>query len=164
MSLYRIKQFYWSITSKITEEDRIFLKKYLKDKEIELFKKLTVADQKHCIKVAKEIKQYYEKNSIKDTSMIKIGLMHDIGKIHKPLSPIDKSIMVLLDSITKGKVKRFNNIKKIDVYYNHGEKGYIILKEIGYDEYYLDIVKNHHNNNIKGDEKLNLLIKCDSNN
>jgi hypothetical protein len=62
--------------------------------------------------------------------------------MYKRLNPIEKSIIVILDSVSKGRLKRFKNMKKIDVYYNHGDKGYTILKAHGnYSERFLYLIK-----------------------
>jgi putative nucleotidyltransferase with HDIG domain len=89
------------------------------------------------------------------------ALLHDIGKIEGKLNLIDKSILVVLDRITKGKIKEFKNLKKVDIYYNHPDKGYNILKNFDYNDRFLYLIRNHHNKSIK-DKELEVLIKCDS--
>ncbi len=160
MSLYRIKQFYWAITSTISLKDKDFLKKYLNENEINLFNKLAVYEQKHCIKTAQDIKKIYSTNEI----LIKAALLHDIGKVSKPLNLLEKSFVVVLGHLFKNKIRRYENIKIIDSYYNHGENGYKILKGYGYDERFLYLVKNHHNNDIIGDNELNILKQYDNQN
>lgn len=165
MSIYRIKQFYWALNCKIDEEDIKFIDKYLNSTERKLFRSLAKYEQKHCINVAQSISNAYEYKNKEDEIFIKAALLHDIGKVYKKLNVIEKSLMVMLDSITKGKIKKFDNIDKINVYYNHPDKGYEILKNSGdYDEKFLYLVKNHHNDNIIGDKKLDILKKCDSKN
>ncbi|QGU93757.1 HDIG domain-containing protein [Clostridium bovifaecis] len=160
MTSYRIKQFYWGITAKISLEDKGFLKEYLNDNELKLFSRLPIYDQAHCIRTAKEVKRVYLKNRMSNNLLIKAALLHDIGKIEGRLNLIDKSVLVVLDKLTKGKIRRFNNVKKIDVYYNHANKGYSILKEYNYNERFLYLIKNHHNNIIR-DKELEILRECD---
>lgn len=164
MSLYRIKQFYWSITAKINEEDINYLKKYLNDNEIALFNELAVIDQKHSINVAKNLEKYCDTNKIKKDILVKSGILHDIGKVGYKSNVFNKSIMVLLNKFTKGKVKKYKNIKMVDMYYNHAELGYNILKGCNSDDELLYLIKNHHNTEIKEDIYLDLLKKYDSNN
>ena len=80
---------------------------------------------------------------------MKSALLHDIGKITKRLNVIDKSIIVILNKLTKGKLKSIKKSKKIQCYYNHSSYGYEILKDIIDDTVILDIVKNHHSDNSK---------------
>lgn len=164
MSLYRVKQFYWSITSKVSIQDEKFISNYLNEQEKYLFQKLTDYEKIHAIKVAKDIDKLYNKDGEHKDMLIKVGLMHDIGKISHRLNPINKSLMVILDGISKGKIKKYHNIKQIYVYYNHADIGYNILKQYGYKERFLYLIKNHHNDNIIGDEELNILKMCDSRN
>lgn len=164
MSLYRIKQFYWSITSKIDENDNKYIEKYLNSEELKLFHKLSVVEQKHCLRVAHSLENLKDKKITNKERLIKTALLHDIGKIAKRVGIVDKSLLVIGDKVTGGKLRKHINIKKVDVYYNHGDKGYDILKKIGEDERILYLVKNHHNNDIIGDKELNLLKLCDSNN
>lgn len=166
MWLYRVKQFYWSLTSKIGTEDKLFINYYLQRHEAELFSKLSISEQKHCIKVAMDVKECCdsEKINLNEKIFIKIALLHDIGKLNGNLGVVDKSLIVILNKITKGKIKKLHKIKKIDVYYNHGNKGYDLLKKYNYDERFLFLIKNHHNSAIIGDKELDILMKCDNRN
>ncbi|MFD3155342.1 HD domain-containing protein [Haloimpatiens sp. FM7330] len=162
---YRIKQFIWSINSKITSEDMKFVEKYLNSEQIQLFNKLSTCEQKHCVNVAKDISELHESNNIKYyNELMKAALLHDIGKIECKLNVIDKSVLVILDKLFNGKLKKYKNIKKVDVYYNHAYKGYQILKKIEANKKVLHLVKNHHNNKIINDIELNILKKYDNKN
>lgn len=168
MFLYRIRQFIWSVTSKLTEEDRIFMQKHLNKVESELFYKLPVYEQKHSINVARDVKSVYDNPSsfkcdYEKEKLIKAALLHDIGKAEFKLSVIDKGILVILNKVTKGNLKKLTNVKKIDCYYNHGERGYNILKKYGYDEEFLGLIKNHHNKNVHSNA-MDILKYCDDKN
>jgi putative nucleotidyltransferase with HDIG domain len=164
MSLYRIKQFYWSITARISIDDNKYIKKYLNEREINLFNKLAVLDQKHSINVATDVENYCKIQNIKNNMLIKAALLHDIGKSEYKSNVLNKTIMVLLDKITRGKVKKYKNIRMINTYYNHGVLGYNILKDYGYEEKLLYLIKNHHNTEIKENLYLDILKKSDNNN
>lgn len=168
--IQRVKQFYMAITCKITDEDKKFIEAYLNKNEQELFYRLSVSEQCHCVRVTKDIKNfiYNKTNDLKynlsKEELIKVALLHDIGKINCNLNVFEKSIMVLLNKFTKGKLKKLNNIKKVDVYYNHGIMGENILNKMQYSERFLYLVKNHHNNDIIGDMELDMIKKCDDRN
>lgn len=164
MTLYRIKQFYWGITAKIDLKDKRFLQEHLTEDEIKLFNKLTINEQKHSIKTAFDAKRLCVKNNINYDNLIKVALLHDIGKINYNMTLIEKSFMVLLNKMFKGNIKKYYKFKIVDTFYNHGDIGYTLLKNMGYDERFLYLVKNHHNNDIIGDKVLNFLKKCDDNN
>ena len=164
MSLYRVKQFYWSMVSKLNDEDIDFIKSYLETYELQLFHQLPTYDQKHCINVARDVKSTCDKRKLQSKNLIKVALLHDIGKIYNSMNPIDKSIMVIMHNITNGKIKAYNKIKNVNMYYNHGDIGYNLLRKYGYDERFLFLVKNHHNHNIIEDIELALLKECDDRN
>lgn len=179
----RIKKFYWSITAKINSDDEIFIRKYLNETELLLFNQLSLDEQKHSVNVAKfldKITRVGNQESLKGVKdlnidhyqnpdyaqerilLIKAGLLHDIGKIGNKMTPIDKSVLVIADKLTNGNIKRFKSNGKIFTYYNHGNQGYNILKKYDYDERFLYLIKNHHNNDIIGDKQLDLLKLADS--
>lgn len=162
MSLYRAKQFCWAVSSFFKKVDYTYIKKHLTLEEIEFFNMLKKSERLHCIRVSKDASEYYERvlqeekimNVSKDM-IIKLGLLHDIGKIKQPLTVIDKSIVVVLNKLTKGKLKNNSKSKKVYIYYNHPQEGVKILKDIGYDEDFLYVVENHH----KKVQNLNMALK-----
>ena len=164
MSLYRVKQFYWSMVSKINDEDIEFLKTYLETYELQLFNQLPTYEQKHCINVARDVKLTCNQRDLQWKDLIKVALLHDIGKIYNIMNPIEKAIMVIMHKITNGKIKKYEKIKNVNMYYNHGEIGYNLLKKYSYDDRFLFLVKNHHNNNIRDDIELDVLKECDDRN
>lgn len=161
--LYRLKQFYWGLTSRIKKSDKEFIEIYLNSQELDLFSLLNKNEQLHSIRTARDVKKLI-KDKEDEYRLVRAALLHDIGKIEVSLTIIDKSFLVLLHRFTKGKLKKFIGIKKVDVYYNHPEKGYNILKNYLDDERVLYLVRNHHNKEIVNDEELEILKKCDSKN
>ena len=169
MSFYRIKQFIWGVTSLFKEVDYTYINKFLNEEEIKIFNNLKHNDKHHCIRVCKDsIKMRNDLNI--DIDMYKLGraaLLHDVGKGEKHLSLIEKSTVVLLDKFTNGKIKKFNNIKQIDVYYNHPKIGREILIKNGFenDKELLDVVRYHHNvKRVKQNKMLNIIKICDDKN
>lgn len=210
----RVRQFIMNLTDKMSEDDYKYAQLKLNKEEYECFKSISKSEQKHSIRVAREIekisslikkgdnfengyeltngeilsekiisnaKNYLLKN---EENMIKIGLLHDIGKSRQRINIIDKSIIVILNKLTKGKLAKIN-LKKIQCYYNHSEYSYEILKEI-YDLYkkevpnldekdkyknfdkdsnkyreFLEIIKNHHNENYKDNEDKNSEVNAE---
>lgn len=165
----RVKQFFRSITAKLTIEDKEFIQSYLNKKEIDLIYKLPIYDIKHCINVAKDIstnenKKDLIKQGIDYNELIKSALLHDIGKSIKPLNPIYKSILVLSNKFTKGKIKKFEDkSRKIYIYFNHGKEGYKILKGNDYSEEFLEVIRDHHDYSNKSNW-LDIIRKYDDRN
>lgn len=164
MNLYRVKQFYWAINCKIDNRDLQFLNIHMNEQELSLFYRLSIQDQKHSINVAYDVEKVCKKENIESKLLLKAALLHDIGKTYKNLNVIDKSILVMANSVTGGNLKKLSNIKKINVYYNHAKIGKDILKKYNYEEKLLYLIENHHNDKLKGNKELNILKMCDDRN
>lgn len=163
----RVKQFFSYAIAKLDINDKMYIEKHLNDDEIALFNKLSIHEQKHSVNVARDVESECKINLIDlddSRNLVRTALLHDIGKIKVPLNIIDKSIVVILDKITKSKIKEIKNIKKIYIHYNHGYEGYKILKKINENDQVLFMVKNHHNKELKDNLELNILKKCDDRN
>lgn len=161
MLLYRVKQFWWSLSCKIDKKDIEYINLHLNSEEKKLFTKLKESEQKHCINVAKDAEQICFNKNIKCDKIIKVALLHDIGKICNRLTIFDKAVIVILDSISKGKLKKLKRINKINVYYNHAKIGADMLRIYGYEERFLYLIENHHNKDQIEDLELNILKECD---
>lgn len=155
---YRVRQFIKAVTGKVTSEEIAFVKRYLSHEECQLFFRLKPYEQRHCIDVAYQIMKVLDE----DKEMVRLGLLHDIGKIQYPLNPIEKSMIVILDCISHGKIKKYATLKMVKCYYLHPQIGYELLKQIGtYEEEFLEIIRKHHESHA-GDSKLILLQKADN--
>ncbi|MCH3965477.1 MAG: HDIG domain-containing protein [Clostridium sp.] len=167
MFFYRLKQFYWNLSSNLDEYDLFFLNHILNDKELKLFNRLSISEQKHSVKVAYSVEKMCIERNINSGLLIKAALLHDIGKIYKRLNIIDKSILVLLDKLTRGKMEKICNVSKISkigIYYHHATLGADLLNKIGCDKYLIYLVKNHDNKNTYHNSDLDILKYCDNNN
>ena len=169
MSLYRIKQFYWATEAIIKKVDYKYANEFLDDKERVLFNKLTKGDKHHSIRVCKEaIKTLNTKldyNKRLDINKVaKAALLHDIGKMEHGLNAVEKSLVVILNKITNGKLKKYDNIKLVAIYYNNPETGDNILRKTNkYDKDFLEAIKYHHsNNNFENNDLLKILKESDN--
>jgi putative nucleotidyltransferase with HDIG domain len=168
VSLYRVKQFIWGINSLYKKVDYAYVSQFLNKDEIDIFKKLKNNDQHHCIRVCRDSLQYNKEYfiNLNEYKLGRAALLHDVGKGKLHLSLIEKSIIVILDRITKGKLKKYNKIKQVNIYYNHPKIGFNILKDLGYEDELLEVVKYHHNKGkINCDNKmLQIISLCDDKN
>lgn len=158
---YRIKQFMWNITAKRNEEDYRWAINYLNRKEKDLFDRLSIGEQNHSIRVAR-LMDDETKNEPRNEIYVKLGLLHDIGKSKYRLNVFKKVCMLFVHKLSKGKAKKYSNIKMIRGYYKHGEIGRTMLE--GVDEYSLDFleaVQNHHYIELCDNELVKKLRECD---
>lgn len=158
---YRMQQFMKTITASMTENEKRWVKDYLTQREQALFFRLKVYEQKHALCVAKLLGEWTNESR----EMIRLGLLHDIGKILYPLNPIEKSLMVILHKVTAGKIKSLSQIKMVKCYYEHPILGYELLSREGvYEQVFLECIKGHHERICpdKVPYELSLLQKADN--
>lgn len=146
----RVRQFYINLVDKMKEEDYKYVEAILNENEVSLFYKMIKSEQKHSVRLARDIEKAIDYIVVDDPDivknrdlLIKSSLLHDVGKSRAKINIFEKSIIVILNKITKGNLKNVNN-KKVDCYYNHSEYSYELLKDIIDDEIILNIIKNHH--------------------
>ena len=165
MSLYRVKQFIWALKSLSEEIDADYVNKYLNKKEKSLFNRLKKTDKQHCIRVSKDAIRLSEGKNINKNRVAKVALLHDIGKGEYSLNVIEKSVLVILNKMTSGKLKKYDNIKAVDSYYNHAKKGADLLKHFNkYDKEFLDTIRYHHSNKVQGNKLLDIIKESDNRN
>ena len=66
----RVKQFYVNVTDKMTKKDYDYAKEILNSEELELFMRLSKSEQKHSIRIAKDIEFTIDNNEIKDEEIV----------------------------------------------------------------------------------------------
>lgn len=165
--MYRVKQFIWVIKSLVEKVDYNFVDKFLNIHEKQLFDKLSKSDKQHSIRVSKDAIKIIETSNynINLEKIAKAALLHDIGKVDGGLNIFEKSVMVILDKVSKGEFKKYSNIKQIDMYYNHPEKGIDLLKEFdSYDKEFLDSIRYHHQVNKSNNIILEVIKESDNRN
>ena len=161
--LYRVKQFFWSLDTRMGREDMEYVKKNLSGREYALFMKLSKQERKHSVKVARDVEAECLSEGMDAGELVKIALLHDIGKLKQRLSSIDKSVLVIADKVSKGRIRDLES-RKVEVYFNHGAIGAELLKGYGLSERALYIIGNHHNKDIEGDRELDILRRHDGKN
>lgn len=165
MALYRVKQFVWALKSLSEDIDIEYVNKFLNKREKILFNKLRKTDKQHCIRVSKDAVHLSKGKNINLNRVAKVALLHDIGKGEYGLNIIEKSVLVILNKMTKGKLKKYDSIKAVDSYYNHAERGANLLKRFNtYDKEFLDTIRYHHSNKIQGNKLLDIIKESDNRN
>ena len=165
--LYRVKQFFWAIKSLSEDIDKDYVNKFLNKKEKRLFNRLKKMDKQHCIRVSKDAVNLSKDKGLNTKRVAKAALLEAFPYFAKEygLNIVEKSVLVILNKISKGKLKKYNTIKAVDSYYNHAEKGANLLKQFNvYDKEFLDTVRYHHNNNVVGNKLLEIIRESDNRN
>ncbi len=170
---YRIKQFWFAISSKMGEADRVFAYQHLNIKEAALFFSLPDFEQKHGVVVAQKMLSAASGiREIDKRKLARLGLLHDIGKSAARLSIFDKSVLVILHKLLSpiynllagwGKGARSPRMFKIFyVHKHHGAIGAEILSRIAEEKDIVAEVRSHDYPHTSDDVYMKLLDEADS--
>ena len=171
--LYRAKQFWFALVAKMTEEDRLYVHQNLNLKEAAMFFTLPEYEQKHAVVVAqKMVKLAQGFRHLDQKKVIRLGLLHDVGKVGAKLSIFDKGLLVILHRVLppvydtlalwgRGD-KPFFYFKKFYVHKHHGVVGAEMLKKVSENEDIIDEIRRHDEPVSEHDVYLKILDLADS--
>lgn len=143
---YRLQQFYFGMFSVYTKADEAFARSYLSSQEFALFNQLPPFEKKHAAVVAHKMLDLALYNpELDQRKLVKLGLLHDIGKVAERNSVFTKSMLVIIrflfpvffDWLAEKGVRRFY------VHKHHGAVGAELLQKIGVSSEFLSIIKKH---------------------
>lgn len=152
--LYRLNQLYNAIFAHVEQNEYLWLNSKLTTKELELFKKQTVTEQRHALDVAYEIR--FSRNDIIKTygksvydDLIKAALLHDCGKSLIELKLWQRIFIVIagyLPNKVKVKMTKKRNLlgKILLVNKLHPAWGKRLASKTGATQNILTLIKNHH--------------------
>ena len=157
----------------MTEEDNIFVRQYLDIKEASLFFSLPEYEQKHCVTVARRMfAESRDKKNLDGRKIIRLGLLHDIGKAAIRLSLLNKGFMVIIKRIANpfynlfakmGESEKSNPFfRKFYVHKHHGHIGSEMLKRIGESADIVNEVAMHDEPVTSHDAYMQILDQADS--
>lgn len=153
-----------ALKARITSEDESLVRKFLTPQEQILFYRQRIADQFHALCTTKHILDDIEDNEwINRTRIIKMALLHDIGKINVFMPLWVRPAAVLLKKfvprIYKWLVKKGNQqnthliYKYFYTYEEHPQIGETFLREIQTEKEVITLVRMHHDQPSPNDPK-----------
>ena len=150
----RINQFFSALNPKITFAQTIYVQEVLDAEQARLFFNMSLADQSHCLKVAKTVEMLAAKykQNIDKQLLIKAALLHDIGKNKKYSDVWYKTACVLMETLFPDYAAKIaaENTDKIFLskalyyYYNHPQIGADKLRDLSNEEKLALLVAWHH--------------------
>jgi len=165
---YRFNQFITAFRANISYSDVEFIRHYLTKAEQVLFYKMRRYDQKHALQVAHKCLLKCDSNTWIDRSnLVRVALLHDIGKSIMPLSLISRILYVLTKKINEGRLVKFFAKEKsfiplfrqFYVLNNHSDIGAELIGEIENNPELIEIIRNHHNKPTPNESQLLPVIR-----
>ena len=110
--------------------------------------RLRNAERDHAIAVAKTIMDRLPGELMPDeaVALIRAALLHDVGKIRYPAGAIEKSLVLLLGKVFRGRPP-WKTWKAWDIRQNHPEYGWELVRELESFQaypYLADAIRFHH--------------------
>ncbi|MFA4904805.1 MAG: HD domain-containing protein [Desulfobaccales bacterium] len=146
-----MKQFWFGMTAVYGQADEAFARGYLNSAEMDLFNQLPGFEKKHAVVVARKMLELALYNPELDPQkLVKLGLLHDIGKVLERSSLVSKSLLVIIrfflpqlyDWLAARGVKSIF-LRRFFVHKHHGLVGANLLAKIGVSGEFLMIIKKH---------------------
>jgi putative nucleotidyltransferase with HDIG domain len=148
---YRLKQLYSGLTAVYGEADEAFAQSYLNAEEVALFNQLPGFEKKHSVIVARKMLELALYNPELDPGkLVKLGLLHDIGKIKEHNSLLTKGILTIIRFVfphlydwlaDQGEGRPF--LRRFYIHKHHGAVGAAMLASMGESSEIVLMVKKH---------------------
>ncbi|MFH1362147.1 MAG: HD domain-containing protein, partial [bacterium] len=95
--LRRVRQFRVSRLARYTSQDETFARSYLNMKEWSFFTRLPNFEKKHCVMVGEQMLEAARQHpDLEERKLVRLGLLHDIGKVLENNSIWTKAMLVLI--------------------------------------------------------------------
>jgi len=141
--------------NKLSDKDIVFLRENLNKQEQILFYSMTALDQRHSLAVAYALQEMIgRKTKLNLDKLLKVALLHDVGKARAKLRVPDRIFQVLLFVLckplanylaNKGALYQTGYWRRIlYIYKYHPQVGANLLKDIGLSAGIIYLVEHHH--------------------
>ena len=149
--LYRLKQFYSGMFARYTKADEIFARGYLNIQEMSLFHQLHGFEKKHSVIVGRKmLEAAHRYPQLDQRKLVRLGLLHDIGKVLERNSILTKSILVIVRFFLPGLYDHLADrgkdhlfFRRFYIHKHHGREGANLLEKIGESAEVLSIIAKH---------------------
>jgi putative nucleotidyltransferase with HDIG domain len=149
------RRFFCSLFPKLSIGDIEFLRSHLGKQEQILFYRMPLTDQKHCINTAYAVEILaHQKGKLNEKMLIKVALLHDIGKVVAPPSLKHRVYSALIECFLpflipflakRGKKQHASRLcRAVYIKKEHGVLGAELLKELNWGEGPLFLISHHH--------------------
>ncbi len=165
----RVLQFVRAIFARVSTEDMALVEQYLPSELHPLFFALSVPDQCHALRTARNAMALAGSLGTVDRLLLtRCALLHDVGRKKGDLGTFWKSFAVLFAAICSDLSRAYGDgndggvlARKMRVYFHHAEIGAELLESVGFARE-AEIVRKHHEAPAENDPpELRILRRAD---
>jgi hypothetical protein len=164
--VYRSRQFFSALWSpKVPVADDL-LCKYLTSAQINLFHRMQPSEQHHAFRVMQRL----EERGQQHPDLLVAALLHDVGKVLHPLSPLERVLIVLGKKFFPRLASRWGQgtpsglRRPFVVSAHHAAWGAELAEKAGASARTCDLIRRHQDLTVKDDPLLHALQKADDEN
>ena len=149
--IHRLRQFWFGMFSSYTKADEAFARSYLNIQEMALFNQLPGFEKRHAVVVARKMLESAARyRELDPRKLVRLGLLHDIGKVAERNSIMTKSMLVIIRFFLPGFYNRLAELgkenprfRRFHIHKHHGAVGAELLEKIGVSSDILSIIAKH---------------------
>jgi hypothetical protein len=138
-----VRQFLRAWRPPLGTDERAEALAWLRPAEAQLFNRLAHMDQRHSFDVYRSLRHAGES----DGRVLRAALLHDVGKVEARLSSVERSALVLLQTLTRGRsarrVPQGGPLGRYGRYLHHAERGHQLLLAAGSEAEVAELAASH---------------------
>jgi putative nucleotidyltransferase with HDIG domain len=149
--LYRVNQFWATLVpAQLISEDLETVQSILTDAQMALFKQLQPSEQAHSLAVLETLLEQGETHP----DLLTAALLHDVGKILHPLSPWERTIIVITKLVFPGQLTRWGSVepkrwkRPFVIAQQHPQWGASLARKAETSPLAVDLIREHQNNSL----------------
>jgi hypothetical protein len=140
--VYRVRQFVTALTARVSEADRAEADAHLPSEARALFRQMPRDGQAHALRVMRDLRCAGHSNA----PLLAAALLHDAGKSAAHITPLTRSIFVVLKRLAPGRLARLSNTgwrQPLVALRDHAHIGAEWARRAGCDELTVSLIARH---------------------
>jgi hypothetical protein len=150
--IYRARQFWHTVFLQVDLQRRQQAQGYLAPTQWDLFARLQPVEQEHAVRMLHMLLEQGENQP----DLLVAALLHDVGKLHYPLNPVERAVVVLGQALFPAAARRWGRLavdgwdslpgwrKAFVLAEQHAEWGARLAQQAGVSSLAESLIRHHH--------------------